>query len=740
MTRQQALDYFDNTWCLTEVLFSALQGEEAFYRPPYHALRHPFIFYYGHPAALYVNKLRVAGVIDAPMNPYFEQIFETGVDEMSWDDLAKDMMWPSLSEVTEYRKKVYQLVKNIILTHPGFEALPITWNDPLWALFMGFEHERIHIETSSVLMRELPAALLQKPLQWPAYHTSVLDTPDRSAAVNEFVEVVPKGDVIVGKPADWPSFGWDNEYGSRLFAVQAFQVQRQLVSNGEFLEFVKAGGYREKQWWTDEGWHWRTFRNAKWPTFWIPDGPAGLHKYTLRLIFETVQLPLALPAVVNHHEAKAYGAWLSAQHALEGGAVYRLLTEPEHKSLVGLNPTFAKDAVMTMSGSEFREVANLNLAYGAECAVDAIMTPPTPGSAHMSGIVGNVWQWCEDYFASLPGSRGVHPYYDDFSTPCYDGQHNIITGGSFISTGDEASTFARFHFRPHFFQHAGFRLVLSIAAMQTTCADSPPPHVGVWDPSTKRNEKAAAAQAYDKLQRELLLQYGSEEQVVGIGTSVKTVLKACTGYVDRVVDLLADGGGGQSALVIGCSVGGIALKMSNVYDTVLGVDHDASALRIAQEIAETGVVHISRPDEGAIRTDLRVTLPAVPASVFFKQMDPSCLAPDIGFFDCCVLDRVLEKSPSPKGMLGRFSGPRGVVRPGGLLVVASTWCWSEKVSDKSVWLGGIGSLKSHEGLMEALGDEFDLVKRMDIPSLVRHCERRYEVQVMDVSVWRRKHA
>jgi hypothetical protein len=25
-TRQQALDYFDNTWCLTEVLFSALQG------------------------------------------------------------------------------------------------------------------------------------------------------------------------------------------------------------------------------------------------------------------------------------------------------------------------------------------------------------------------------------------------------------------------------------------------------------------------------------------------------------------------------------------------------------------------------------------------------------------------------------------------------------------------------------------------------------------------------------------
>lgn len=67
--------------------------------------------------------------------------------------------------------------------------------------------------------------------------------------------------------------------------------------------------------------------------------------------------------------------------------------------------------------------------------------------------------------------------YDDFSTPCYDGQHNIIKGGSFISTGDEASVFARFHFRPHFFQHAGFRVVKGNGPPQTTHMDSPPPHV-----------------------------------------------------------------------------------------------------------------------------------------------------------------------------------------------------------------------------------------------------------------------
>lgn len=105
-TKEDLQKYFDNTWTLTEVLLSSLQGEEAFHVPPYHDLRHPLIFYYGHPAALYVNKLRVAGLLKEPINQYYEVIFETGVDEMSWDDLSKNKMpWPSVAEVHSYRKK-----------------------------------------------------------------------------------------------------------------------------------------------------------------------------------------------------------------------------------------------------------------------------------------------------------------------------------------------------------------------------------------------------------------------------------------------------------------------------------------------------------------------------------------------------------------------------------------------------------------------------------------------------------
>ena len=73
-TRQDVLDYFDNTWTLTEILFSSLKHESTYVRPPYHQLRHPLAFYYGHPAVLFLNKLRLAGVVDNPVDLYLEKV------------------------------------------------------------------------------------------------------------------------------------------------------------------------------------------------------------------------------------------------------------------------------------------------------------------------------------------------------------------------------------------------------------------------------------------------------------------------------------------------------------------------------------------------------------------------------------------------------------------------------------------------------------------------------------------
>ncbi|KAK9808976.1 hypothetical protein WJX72_007328 [[Myrmecia] bisecta] len=748
-TRQDALDYFDNTWCLTEVIFSALQGEEAFYRPPYHNLRHPFIFYYGHPAVLYVNKLRVAGVLTAPVNPQFEFIFETGVDEMSWDDLSKNSMeWPSVREVTEYRRTVYQLVRNVILAHPGFDTLPIQWTDACWAVFMGFEHERIHLETSSVLMRELPLRLLRKPKQWPAYHASVLPNAARAAAdipTNQLVQV-SAGDVTIGKPHDWPSFGWDNEYGARTFHVRAFAASRFLISNGEFLQFVREGGYRNKALWSEEGWKWRTFRNAKWPAFWVLDGPAGLHRYKLRLCFEVVDMVAALPAVVNLHEARAYCNWLSQKQNLTGDAAYRLLTEPEHNRLRavprGADGRHSEDPVMQMSGAQLRGQANVNMAFGAECAVDAMEA--TPQGVH--DVFGNVWQWCEDYFAALPASRGVHLLYDDFSTPCYDGEHSMIMGGAFVSTGDEASVFARFAFRPHFFQHAGFRIVSGTGPKQTSCMDSPPPHRGSWNPSTTHPTSTSDTQAV--VDQQLMLHYGSPQRTLagnsGLPAEWTAFPQRCVQQLLAAAQQLGIGAG--SVLDVGCGVGGASFELARAFERVVGLDLDANAVSVAQGVQMAGRVSLSCQDEGAVCSSETVSVAADAsqrARIAFKQMDPCCIAPDLAEFDAVVMLNLLERLPSPKGPLGRMAGPRGLVRPGGLLMVTSTYDWSHKVSDPQLWLGGYRDasgavVDSAASLKAFLRDEFELVSEADMPLLLRRNQRKFEVQVSHATIWRRR--
>ena len=60
----------------------------------------------------------------------------------------------------------------------------------------------------------------------------------------------------------------------------------------------------ERRFWSDDGWGWRTFRNAKWPTFWTSVGPAGKHDYRLRTNFEVQPMPWSWPAEVNFHEAR----------------------------------------------------------------------------------------------------------------------------------------------------------------------------------------------------------------------------------------------------------------------------------------------------------------------------------------------------------------------------------------------------------------------------------------------------
>lgn len=732
------LHYFENTWGLTESLFSALTSEEAYFLRPYHKTRHPLIFYYAHPVTFYVNKLLVAGLIDAPINQHFEALFETGVDEMSWDDLHEGdpTVWPALQEVLDYRKTVYTLVRNLIKTHPVFDA-PITMDSPAWAMAMSFEHERIHLETSSVLMRELPPQYLKTPENWPLILLSANAQPNTAPVRGEHypgenpMVAVAKKSVRLGKPRAWPSFGWDNEYGEDTRQVAAFRASQHLISNGEFYEFVASGSYLNDRFWSERGLSWRRFRNSRWPTFWVQDGPVGSHRFKLRTTFSIEEMQWDWPVVVNHYEAKAYCTWRSERDGVE--VPYRLLQEKEHIAI--REPALQEAADWETGKPELAQLdrvmvdeaelactyeVNNNLHFGSESPVDRF----APNSLGFNDVFGNVWQWCEDTFHPLPGFR-IHPYYVDFSTPCFDDQHHMILGGSFISTGDEASIWSRFHFRPHFFQHAGFR----IAQGAKTALEK-----------QDRYETDALLNQY------MLFHYGSAQENLDTEISSRVGHPQLQAFIPATVELVnrfAETHG--KVLDLGCAVGRASFDLSKTFGEVIGLDYSQAFVDAAQRMQASGSVDYVRHESGRFNSILNARLEegVDPARVVFVRGDAANLHANetkaevrMSGFDAALLSNLLCRLPDPAACLRQFVEDDRLLNAGGVLVIVSPNSWMAQYTDEANYLDG-DSNATAIARIGAILDGFELLHEEDLPFMIREHRRKYEYVVSQVSVWRK---
>lgn len=117
--RNEIRDYFLKTYEVDDLVYKQLRSNEVLYKRG-DPLRHIILFYLGHTAAFFINKLFLAKVIKSRVNEHMESIMAIGVDEMSWDDLNNaNYDWPKAEEVYEYRKKVKDVVLNLI------EALPL---------------------------------------------------------------------------------------------------------------------------------------------------------------------------------------------------------------------------------------------------------------------------------------------------------------------------------------------------------------------------------------------------------------------------------------------------------------------------------------------------------------------------------------------------------------------------------------------------------------------------------------
>ncbi len=688
--RGRIRDYFNETSDLYELLFETLASDDTYYLRP-ESLRHPLIFYYGHTATFFVNKLMVSKLLEHRVDPRLESMMAIGVDEMSWDDLDEQHYdWPTVAEVRGYRKKVRNLVNKLIDVLPI--STPIGWSDPFWVILMGIEHERIHFETSSVLIRQLPIDQVAAHGSWPV-------CPDvDSAAPNNRLLPVAGGLVQQGRPpGESTTYGWDNEYGFQESEVAGFKASRFLVSNQEFLDFVEDGGYTTPQWWTEEGQQWLGFRQQQGellhPVFWLPQ-PDGSYKY--RAMLEEIPMPWSWPVDVNYLEAKAFCNWLSAKK----GKSIRLPTEAEWYRLYD---SHIQDSPVNWA----KAPGNINLEHWASSVpVDRFI------NGDFGDIIGNVWQWTETAIDGYEGFE-VHPAYDDFSVPTFDGRHNLFKGGSWISTGNEVLRESRYAFRRHFFQHAGFRYIESAAEVDQTF-------------NTYETD--------EQISMYLEFHYGDEY------FGVPNFPKAC-------IELLARKTGLQQverALDVGCAVGRSSFELARIADHVDALDFSTRFIRNALALREHGQVRYLVTDEGEL-TSLKVTqldelgLAGVADRIEFSQGDACNLKPIYSNYDLVfagnLIDRLYEPARFLKDMHQR-------INTGGYLVLTSPYTWLEEYTEKQHWLGGFKengeNLTTLEGIRRVLAPHFELFgEPEDVPFVIRETARKHQHTLAQLSIWRR---
>lgn len=684
--RQEILDYFHHSFTLYESLFDCLSSDEAYYRRA-NPLRHPLIFYYGHTSVFFINKLRVAKLIDQRVDPQMESTLAVGVDEMSWDDLNEAHYdWPTPAKVKEHRDQTRAIVDQFIRECEF--TLPIDWNSPMWVVLMGIEHERIHLETSSILMRELPLDMLKPHPVW-----GNICQESGVAPTNELISI-EGGNVEMGKSHSNPLYGWDNEYGYAAEDVKAFKASKYLVSNQEFFEFVKDGGYKNKSFWTPEGWEWVQYKETEHPVYWRKDGG----NYRLRTMLEEIEMPWDWPAEINYLEAKAFCNWKSEKT----GRHVRMPTEAEWYQM--------RNGVDTDQPYWDEAPGNINLE-------DELS--PCPVNRHqfhdgLFDVIGNVWQWTETPIDGYNGFE-VHPTYDDFSTPTFDGKHNLFKGGCWISTGNYAIKDSRYAFRRHFFQYSGLRYV--------EAEPLPEMEINVYETD-------------QMVSKYIEFHYGESP----LGDAVPNFQVAC---IDEVAKTLDDRPR-RRALDLGCAAGRSSFELAKLFDQVDAVDFSVRLIEAPSNLQNTGRQRYICTDEGDLNSYREIQLgdfdgySDVKEKISFMQGDACNLIEKFDNYDLVFAGNLLARLYDPEKFLDTI---KSRIVPGGLLVLASSYTWQEEYTPREKWLGGFKadtgeSFTTLEGIQAALAPEFHQREpAIDIPFVFRETSRKFQYGISELTIW-----
>jgi ergothioneine biosynthesis protein EgtB len=315
---------------------------------------------------------------------------------------------PTVEEVYQYRAYVDEAMAALLqdLPHPD-QVLPL--------LILGLHHEQQHQE---LLVTDIKHILACNPLH-PAYHAPPADPVGAAPAPQKWIEFAGGMHRLGYEGSD---FCFDNETPAHPVYLQDYCLASRLITNGEYLEFIQAGGYTQAEHWLADGW--ATVQAHQWraPLYWHNlDGEWWV------MTLHGLQ-PLNLDEPVCHvslYEADAFARW----------AGHRLPTEAEWEVAA---------AGLEMQG---------NFLVG-----DRLHPRPAQGHPGLNQMFGEVWEWTQSAYLPYPGFQPAPGAVGEYNGKFMSSQMVLRGGSCATPPGHLRSTYRNFFPPTTRWQFSGIRL------------------------------------------------------------------------------------------------------------------------------------------------------------------------------------------------------------------------------------------------------------------------------------------
>ena len=399
------------------------------------SLRNPIVFYEGHLPAFSLIAMVKRGLGRTGVDERLEQLFARGIDPDSEQTAVPRSgaatTWPRRAEVLAFARAADEVMLAALADAPFVEDRPAMRGGE--AIFTALEHEAMHQETLLYMWHRLPHDQKRRPAGL-RYELE----PSRFAQTRVSI---PEGVATLGAHRNRIAFGWDNEFDEHRVEVPAFDVDALNITNADYLEFVEAGGYRQRDLWSGEAWDWLHQERLEYPSFWLRrDGEWLWHG-----MFEDIPLPASWPVYVSQAEAAAFAQWKGR----------RLLTEAEYHRAAFGTPQGEERAFPW--GSDATDATRGNFDFASWEPVPVGSRPAGASAWGVHDLVGNGWEWTSTVFGPFHGFEAM-PSYPEYSADFFDGQHYVMKGGSSATARELVRRSFRNWFRPNYpYVYAAFR-------------------------------------------------------------------------------------------------------------------------------------------------------------------------------------------------------------------------------------------------------------------------------------------